>query len=253
MTEHDQRACLPRQGESEDPRPAEGVIIELGGGAAQPPEECARLEDVLTPKHVDAELEACMRADAAGDPQGATNVGVLLEEGGDLQGALAAYRRADRRGDVNGSFNLGCLLAEMGDLPGAQEALRRADERGDGAAASNLGVLLERQGDLEGALAAYRRGDERGDALAAFNLGLLLAARGEAAGARAAYRRAAERGDPEVGERAAEAEAGLTVEAPQVTVSEAERHETSRTGWIVAVCLLALVAIVITRGRRRGR
>lgn len=225
MTEHDQRVCLRAE-------------HERLSNAAEPAQEYARLEEVLTPKPIDHELEACLRADAAGDPQGATNVGVLLEEKGDLQGALAAYRRADRRGDVNGTFNLGCLLAEMGDQSGAQAALRSADERGDGAAASNLGVLLEGEGDLAGAFAAYHRGDERGDANAAYNLGLLLAARGDLAGARAAYRRAAERGDAEIRERAVQAEA----EIPAAAQRPPRR-------WIVVLCLLALATIVVARRR----
>lgn len=142
------------------------------------------------------------RADAAGDAAAATNLGVVLEQRGDLEGAIAAYRRADERGDVNGSFNLGCLLSELGDGSGAMAALRRADVRGDAAGASNLGVLLERAGDVDGALAAYRRADERGDANGAFNLGLLLAARGEIDAARDAYARAEQRGEPDVQERA---------------------------------------------------
>ena len=56
---------------------------------------------------------------------------MLLEQQGDLDGALSAYRRADQRGDANGSFNLGLLLAGRGDLSGAQDAYRRATERGD--------------------------------------------------------------------------------------------------------------------------
>jgi TPR repeat protein len=173
----------------------------------QPPRECARLEEVLTPAEVDAELESYRRADAAGDAQAATNLGVRFEEKGDFEAALAAYRRAERRGDVNGSFNLGCLLAEMGDLPGAKAALGRADERGDAAAASNLGVLLEEEGDVDGALAAYRRAAERGDGAGAYNLRLLLAR---------------ERPGP--------------VERPP-------------RRWVVAVCLVAVAAIVIARRR----
>jgi tetratricopeptide (TPR) repeat protein len=226
--------------------PGDRLSTRLPGAASPPARDVARLEDVLTEKAVDPELAACLRADAAGEPEGATNLGVLLEQRGDVEGALAAYRRADRRGDVNGTFNLGCLLAEQGDLEGARAALERADERGDAAAASNLGVLLEREGELEDALAAYRRGDERGDGAAALNLGLLLAARGDLEGARAAYRRAAERDDPEVRERVAEAEAEI---AP-VEV-EIPGRESSRTPWIVALCILALVALFVLRRRPR--
>lgn len=188
----------------------------------QQPRDVARFEEVLTERGGDPELAVYAQADAAGEPHGATNLGVLLEQRGDLEGALAAYGRADRRGDVDGSFNLGCLLAEMGDVPGAIAALRRADERGDAGGASNLGVLLEREGDHDGALAAYRRADERGDARGAFNLGLLLAARGELPGARAAYQRAAERGDPEVRERARAAADAMPTEVDSAPTAATE-------------------------------
>jgi peptidoglycan hydrolase-like protein with peptidoglycan-binding domain len=96
------------------------------------------------------------------------------------------------------AFNLGLLLEERGDLAGAEAAYRRADQRGHGAAASNLGVLLEERGAPAEAEAAYRRADQRGDATAAFNLGVLLEERGDPAGAEAAYRRADQRGNEEV-------------------------------------------------------
>lgn len=249
---------------------------------ARPLRGVARFEELLTKKKVDPELAALQRSDAAGDPHGATNLGVLLEKRGDLKGALAAYKRADRRGDVNGSFNLGCLLAEMGDLVGAQAALQRADERGDACGASNLGVLLERQGDLDGALAAYGRADDRGDAVGAFNLGLLLAARGDLADARAAYERAAERGDPEVEDQARAAiDATLKVvaavpapEAEALTSEGADADEPSdapetdpepktgsvvriwigqrtRTEWVIALCVVGLIGVCALLMRRR--
>ncbi len=71
----------------------------------------------------------------------------------------AAYRRADERGHPVGAYNLGALLEQQGDLSGAMDAYRRADERGDSMGAYSLGVLLERDGDLSGAKAAYRRAD----------------------------------------------------------------------------------------------
>ncbi len=236
-------------------------IVEVPGGAAGPERDVARLEDVLTTKQVDPELAACLQADAAGLPEGATNLGVLLEQRGDREGALAAYRRADRRGDINGTFNLGSLLAEMGDLEGARAALERADERGDAGAASNLGVLLEQQGDIDGAFAAYGRADERGDGAGALNLGLLLARRGDVAGARAAYQRAAERGDEDVAQRAAHAMAQIPLPEPEPAPAPAPDAEPvagpepyrapSRRRWIVALCLLGLLAFVVMRARRR--
>ena len=43
--------------------------------------------------------------------------------------AEAAYRRADDRGHRAGASNLGVLLQEGGDLDGAEAAYRRAEER----------------------------------------------------------------------------------------------------------------------------
>ena len=45
--------------------------------------------------------------------------------------AEAAYRRADERGHPGGSYNLGMLLAERGDLEGATVAWRRAADSPD--------------------------------------------------------------------------------------------------------------------------
>jgi Flp pilus assembly protein TadD len=71
-----------------------------------------------------------------------------------------ASHRADERGDTDGAVNLGLLLYERGDLEGAEAASRRTDERGNAAAAHNLGLLLKQRRDLEGADAACRRADE---------------------------------------------------------------------------------------------
>jgi hypothetical protein len=62
-----------------------------------------------------------------------------------------ASHRADERGDTDGAVNLGLLLYERGDLEGAEAASRRTDERGNAAAAHNLGLLLKQRRDLEGA------------------------------------------------------------------------------------------------------
>jgi hypothetical protein len=138
---------------------------------------------------------AYRRADERGHGAAASSLGVLLQERGAEEEAEAAYRRGDERGDPEGAFHLGALLYARGELAEAEAACRRADERGHGAAASNLGVLLEDRGAEDEAEAAYRRGDERGDAASAFNLGALLGARGALSEAEGAFRRADERGD----------------------------------------------------------
>ena len=132
-------------------------------------------------------------ADAKGDADAQFKLGALLQQRGDLSGAIAALRRAEQGSHPEASFNLGVLLAQTGDLEHAEAAFRRADERGHAAAANSLGLLLKDRGDLEGAEAAFRRADERGDAAAANSLGLLLKDRGDLEGAEAAFRRADER------------------------------------------------------------
>jgi len=136
------------------------------------------------------------------DPDAAFNLGGVLAESGDFEGAQALYRRADELGHVAGAFNLGVLLHDRGDLDGAEAAYRRADERGDAGGAYSLGSVLAEKGDLAGAERAFDRADTRGHAAGAFNLGVLLEERGDLAGAEAAYRRALERGDGEVAEMA---------------------------------------------------
>ncbi|HXO06998.1 MAG TPA: hypothetical protein VN880_03160, partial [Solirubrobacteraceae bacterium] len=76
--------------------------------------------------------EAAYRsADELGHAAAASNLGLLLENNGDLDGAELAYRRAADRGDVAGMFNLGALLEQQGDLDGAEKAYRLAGELGD--------------------------------------------------------------------------------------------------------------------------
>jgi tetratricopeptide (TPR) repeat protein len=148
--------------------------------------------------NVDRAERAMQRAGEAEDPEVAatalSNLGILLQQQGDLEGAEAAYRRADEHGHADAAFNLAILLQQHDDLEGAEAAYRRADARGHAEAAFILGMLLHERGDLEGAEVAYRRTDEGGHAKAAFSLGALLQQRGDLEGAEAAYRRAEERG-----------------------------------------------------------
>ncbi len=151
------------------------------------------------------------RLDANGDAGGAFNLGVLLHQRADLDGASAAYERAERRGDPDAAFNLGVLLYEFGNLDGAEAAWRRSAGRGHVRAAANLLFLSRRRRQLERGTAtaseapglaefeelSYRRADESGAATGAFNLGAMLHQRGDTAGALAAYERAERRGDPD--------------------------------------------------------
>jgi TPR repeat protein len=151
------------------------------------------------------------RLDANGDASGAFNLGVVLHQRADVDGATAAYERAEERGDPDAAFNLGVLMYEAGDLDGAEAAWRRSAGRGHVRAAANLLFLSRRRRQSEHGIAiqseapgltefeelSYRRADESGAATGAFNLGAMLHQQGDTAGALAAYGRAEHRGDPD--------------------------------------------------------
>ena len=139
---------------------------------------------------------AYRRADAAGHAGAACKLGAMFEARSEFTQAEAAFARADERGDASGAFHRGRLLEKAGATDPAEAAYRRADERGHPAAGGNLGILLERRGQRAEARAAYEHADRRGDANSALNLGILLEDLGDRAGARAAYRRARRRGVP---------------------------------------------------------
>ena len=158
----------------------------------------------------EAEEREFRRLDANGDAGGAFNLGVVLQQRADVEGAMAAYERAEQRGDPDAAFNLGVLLYEAGDLDGANAAWRRSAGRGHVRAAANLLFLSRRRRELERGISdpvpetaglaefegsSYRRADESGAASGAFNLGAMLHQHGDTAGAAAAYERAEQRGD----------------------------------------------------------
>ena len=163
--------AAPSQEAVSDPPPA---VAPANGVWSRQPEHA--LADTFGAGHYDdlaASEHALRDADERGDAVAASNLGVLLEQRGDLLDAEAAYRRADSRGSAEGAFNLAGLLLELGDLEGAIAAYHRADERGDASAAATLGLVALEQGDEDAARDAYNRADERGDAGAAVNLGVL--------------------------------------------------------------------------------
>jgi Flp pilus assembly protein TadD len=159
----------------------------------------------------EAEEQEFRRLDANGDAGGAFNLGVVLHQRGDVEGAIAAYERAEQRGDRDAAFNLGVLLYETGDVDGAVAAWRRSAGRGHVRAAANLLFLSRPRPESEhgGAIPSgapglaefeelsYRRADESGTGSGAFNLGAMLHQQGDTAGALAAYERAERRGDPD--------------------------------------------------------
>ena len=126
--------------------------------------------------------EAQLRgADGAGDAVAARQLGILLQERGDLDDAEAAYIRAGERGDVAALGKLAILIDIHRDDPEAAEAAyRRADEAGSVDGAGNMGRILKDRGDLLGAEAAFRRCVERGSVRALADYAGLLSQRGDA-------------------------------------------------------------------------
>ena len=149
------------------------------------------------------------RLDANGDAGGAFNLGVVLQQRADIDGATAAYKRAEERGDPDAAFNLGvlsvrgrrfrrrrgCLATERGDEGMYERPLTSSSCLVIAAAASRS--KPRRRGFPSSKSSSIRRADESGAATGAFNLGAILHQRGDTAGALAAYERAERRGDPD--------------------------------------------------------
>ena len=142
------------------------------------------------------------------------NLGLLLQEQGDLAGARPYYERSlaitekvlgpDHPYTATNLNNLGLLAQAQGDLPGAWPYFERAiaisekalgPEHPDTAKSlSNFGRLLHAKGDLAGARSYYERAhairekmlapDHLDTAMTLNNLGGLLQAQGDLAGAR---------------------------------------------------------------------
>jgi Tfp pilus assembly protein PilF len=139
-------------------------------------------------------------------PQSARNLGVLLAEQGDVEGASTAFQQAIASGHPDeaprAARNLGLLLAAQGDVDGARAALGQAIASGhhDHApmAARSLGDLLLRHDDVQGACAAFQQAIASGHPnqapRAAVNLGITLAKQRDVEGARAAFRQAIDSG-----------------------------------------------------------
>src|SRR6201996_1386526 len=104
--------------------------------------------------------------------------GDQLAAAGDLAGAEAAYREADEAGEAQGSTKLGLILESLGRRDEALEAYARADERGDGRGAFRRGMLLSRQDRWDEAQAAWARAEDRGMELAGLDLERELRRRG---------------------------------------------------------------------------
>jgi tetratricopeptide (TPR) repeat protein len=124
------------------------------------------------------------------------NLGLALDNKGDLEAAIGEYRVALRLNPNNDSahYNLGLALDDKGDLEGAigeyREALRL--NPGNENAHNNLGSALYKKGNVDAAIAEYREGlrlNPDNDS-AHYNLGIALGAKGTLDGAVAETRAA---------------------------------------------------------------
>jgi tetratricopeptide (TPR) repeat protein len=145
----------------------------------------------------------------------ALELGILLAEEGDLNGARVAYRHAVDLGHTGTApwpmVRLALALIEHADTETAQAAWRSAVDTGHppvvAVASLGLGNLLAREGDAEAAGAAFQQAIDSGypqpaDA-ASLGLGWLLADRGDLPAARDAFQRASRSEYPQIAEEAA--------------------------------------------------
>jgi eukaryotic-like serine/threonine-protein kinase len=129
-------------------------------------------------------------------PAARLNLGVVLQQKGDLDGAIVQYRAATHlKADFAGThINLGAALAAQGKLDEAvteyREALRL--EPGLLPARHKLGAALQCKGRLDEAIAEYREAvrTQKNDALGHFGLGTALRDKGRLDDAIAEYREA---------------------------------------------------------------
>ena len=156
------------------------------------------------------------QGNSAGVATANNNLGLLLMDRGDLNGAEEMLRKSleveERLGKLEGMAasynNLGLLLVKRGDLNGAEEMYRKSleiseklgDMGGIARAYTNLGNLLMNRGDLDRVEEMLRKsleisdklGNLEGMASAYGNLGLLLMDRGDLDGAEEMYRKSLE-------------------------------------------------------------
>ena len=160
----------------------------LGYGKERPPE-------------VIEEQVGHYRAALAARPRAAVtylNLGRVLREKGDLEGAMASWRKAvDLDPKVGPShYNLGIGLEERGDLKEALASFRKGVELDPNFASGHVSVanLLAGAGDMDGALAACQKAlliDPK-SAHAYSGLGSILRRKHDLDGATAAFRKAIE-------------------------------------------------------------
>jgi Flp pilus assembly protein TadD len=118
-------------------------------------------------------------------PEAHNNLGIALKEKGDLDAAITAYNKAlELRPDFSEVHNnLGTILQEKGDLNAAFAAYHKAIKLKPDypEAYNNLGNTLQEQGDLDAAIASYNRalGMNPNFAEAHWNCALTMLMRGD--------------------------------------------------------------------------
>ncbi|MED7928063.1 tetratricopeptide repeat protein [Nonomuraea sp. LP-02] len=147
--------------------------------------------------------------------QAAVNLGAMLLQQGDIDGAQEAYQVAIDSDHPDAmpaaAVNLGNLLKQEGGPGDAQAAYRFAMVSGHPdavpQAAVNLGNLLKQEGDVEGAWMTFQLAIDSGHVDhapgAAVNLGNLHKQEGDLERARSAYQMAIDSGHPEHAPKAA--------------------------------------------------
>jgi tetratricopeptide (TPR) repeat protein/serine/threonine protein kinase len=129
-------------------------------------------------------------------PAARLDLGVVLQDKGDLPGAIAAFQKAiSLKPDFAWAYsNLASSLRDKGDLPGAiaacQKALALKPDMAE--AHCNFGLALRDKGDLPGAIAAYQKALALKPDLANAhsNFGSALREQGDLAGAIVAFQMA---------------------------------------------------------------
>ncbi|WP_413812641.1 tetratricopeptide repeat protein [Streptomyces sp. OE57] len=116
----------------------------------------AQLPDRLCAEVWDT-LIATVTADAC------NSIGYAAYVNSQLPQATAAWTRAGEAGHSQAMFNLGVLLSDQGDNDGARIWWTRAAEQGHTSSMRAMGALLHRQDDTEGARTWYTRAADRGD------------------------------------------------------------------------------------------
>ncbi len=138
---------------------------------------------LVTPGAVvtEIELDKLREEDATGDAAAARDLGIALEENGEIDEAEAAFARAGDRGDVAALAKLAILIdVHRSDPERAEAAYRRADEAGSVDGAGNVGRILKERGELHDAETAFRRCVERGSVRALADYAGLLSQRADA-------------------------------------------------------------------------